>query len=372
MRRPGVIRMHSDHSRPICTREDRRAGSDRRSMREWSRELPNARSVAWLRERLPMRPARSSKSSSRKADPISIRTPRGSSLVSSSAPPPRRAKMIRLMTDSHSTTFRAALYARVSTEDRQAPEDSIAWQRSVAAALIEASGGRIVVEYLDVGVSRSLPWSRRPEAARLLSDCGRRDRGFDAVVIGEPQRAFSGAQFALTFPLFVHHGVELWVPEVGGRVDPDSEAHDLVMSLFGGLEQGGTCSHPAPRSQRDADDGSRRRSVPRWTTAVWVPTRLDARAPQRREGSSRRDAQPSRARSDNGAHRPAHLQRAARREELQRYRADAQRERNPLAVSRRSSPQFASRSERLGSECGARDPYQPSLHRPRGLEPSTT
>ena len=34
-----------------------------------------------------------------------------------------------------------------------------------------------------------------------------------------------------------HHGVELWVPEVGGRVDPDSEAHDLVMSLFGGLSK---------------------------------------------------------------------------------------------------------------------------------------
>jgi DNA invertase Pin-like site-specific DNA recombinase len=145
--------------------------------------------------------------------------------------------MIRLMTDPHTTTFRAALYARVSTEDRQAREDSIAWQRSVAAAVIEGSGGRIVVEYLDVAVSRSLPWSRRPEAARLLSDCSRRDRGFDAVVIGEPQRAFSGAQFALTFPLFVHHGVEIWVPEVGGRVDPDSEAHDLVMSLFGGLSK---------------------------------------------------------------------------------------------------------------------------------------
>lgn len=32
-----------------------------------------------------------------------------------------------------------------------------------------------------------------------------------------------------------HYGVSLWVPEVGGRVDPDSEAHDLLMSLFGGL-----------------------------------------------------------------------------------------------------------------------------------------
>ncbi len=133
--------------------------------------------------------------------------------------------------------FAAALYARVSTEDRQSPTDSIAWQRALATSLIAAQGGRIVAEYLDVGVSRSLPGPRRPEAARLLADCARQDRAFGAIVIGEPQRAFAGAQFALTFPLFVHHGVELWVPEVGGRIDPDSEAHDLVMSLFGGLSK---------------------------------------------------------------------------------------------------------------------------------------
>ena len=134
-------------------------------------------------------------------------------------------------------TFRAAFYARVSTEDRQSPADSIAWQRSVAAALIGAHDGHIVAEYLDVGVSRSLPWSRRPEATRLLGDCARQDRGFDALVIGEPQHAFAGTQYGLTAPILWHHRVELWVPEVGGRVDPESEAHDLVMSLFGGLSK---------------------------------------------------------------------------------------------------------------------------------------
>ena len=134
-------------------------------------------------------------------------------------------------------TFRAALYARVSTEDRQSPEDSIAWQRSVATALIGPHDGTIVVEYLDVGVSRALPWSRRPQASRLLQDCARQDRAFDVLVIGEPQRAFAGTQYGLTAPILWHHGVELWVPEVGGRVDPDSEAHDLVMSLFGGLSK---------------------------------------------------------------------------------------------------------------------------------------
>lgn len=31
--------------------------------------------------------------------------------------------------------------------------------------------------------------------------------------------------------------MNLWVPEVGGRVDPGSEAHDMVMSLFGGMSK---------------------------------------------------------------------------------------------------------------------------------------
>lgn len=57
-------------------------------------------------------------------------------------------------------------------------------------------------------------------------------------MIGEPQRAFYGNQFGLTFPAFTHYDVGLWVPEVGGAVDPGSEAHDLVMSLYGGMSKG--------------------------------------------------------------------------------------------------------------------------------------
>jgi site-specific DNA recombinase len=104
-------------------------------------------------------------------------------------------------------------------------------------ALIEQDG-EIVAEFFDIGVSRSLPWQRRPQANALLSALRRPDRGFEAVVIGEPARAFYGNQFGLTFPLFVHYGVELWVPEVGGRIDPGSDAHDLVMSLYGGMSKG--------------------------------------------------------------------------------------------------------------------------------------
>ncbi|WP_133017310.1 recombinase family protein, partial [Mycobacteroides abscessus] len=113
-------------------------------------------------------------------------------------------------------SLRFAFYGRVSTEDAQEPEASRSWQKRRAIDLITPHGGVLVSDYFDVGQSRSLPWKRRPEASRLLADVTGRDRGFDAVVIGEPARAFYGPQFALTFPVLTHYGVGLWVPEVGG------------------------------------------------------------------------------------------------------------------------------------------------------------
>jgi 3-carboxy-cis,cis-muconate cycloisomerase len=133
--------------------------------------------------------------------------------------------------------IRYAFYGRVSTEDQQDPAASRNWQRSRAESLIQQHG-QIVAEFFDIGQSRSLPWKRRPEANALLTALKAADRGFDAVVIGEPHRAFYGNQFGLVFPLFVHSGAELWVPEVGGPIDPNSEAHDLIMSVFGGMSKG--------------------------------------------------------------------------------------------------------------------------------------
>ena len=133
---------------------------------------------------------------------------------------------------------RIAFYGRVSTEDQQDPESSLQWQRSRAEALIGPHGGEIIAEYFDIGASRSLPWKRRPEATRLLHALADSNRGFDAVVIGEPQRAFYGSQYGDTFPLFVHFDVELWVPEIGGAIDPSSDAHDLIMNLYGGMGKG--------------------------------------------------------------------------------------------------------------------------------------
>ena len=132
-----------------------------------------------------------------------------------------------------------AAYVRTSTEDNQSPDDSRRWQLNVAEQLIRPNGGEIVAVYHDIDVSRSVPWARRPEASRLMASAAvpPEQREWQALVVAEPQRAFSGNQFGLVFPVLVHYGIDLWVPEIGGRVDPDSEAHDLVMSLFSGLSK---------------------------------------------------------------------------------------------------------------------------------------
>ncbi|TBL44928.1 recombinase family protein [Verrucosispora sp. SN26_14.1] len=142
----------------------------------------------------------------------------------------------RLGFDTPKLSF--AFYGRVSTEDNQDPESSRGWQLSLATNLIAPRGGVIVEQFFDIGHSRALPWQRRPEAKRLLAALRDPQRGFTAVAIGEPHRAFYGNQFGLTLPLFHHYGVQLWVPEVGGPIDPDNEAHDLVMSVFGGMSKG--------------------------------------------------------------------------------------------------------------------------------------
>jgi site-specific DNA recombinase len=107
--------------------------------------------------------------------------------------------------------LRFAFYGRVSTEEHQDPATSRARQFAQAEILV-AGHGRIVVEYFDVGQSRVLPWARRPQTAALLAAMADPDRDFEAIVVGEYERAFYGAQYSLMAPLFEHYGVQLWTP----------------------------------------------------------------------------------------------------------------------------------------------------------------
>ena len=128
--------------------------------------------------------------------------------------------------------LRFAFYGRVSTEDRQGPETSRVRQRDQASALV-GGHGRIVAEYFDVRQSRVLPWARRPEAARLVAAMADPGRGFDVIMVGEYERAFYGDQFSLMAPLFEHYGIQLWTPEVGGRIDFAAEGHEHLMIGLG-------------------------------------------------------------------------------------------------------------------------------------------
>jgi DNA invertase Pin-like site-specific DNA recombinase len=128
--------------------------------------------------------------------------------------------------------LRFVFYGRVSTEDWQDPVTSRARQWEQAEALVRGAGV-IVAEFFDIGQSRAVAWGRRPQAAALIAALADPDRGWDAIVIGEYERAFYGAQYAAMAPLFEHYGVQLWMPETGGRVDFASEHDERAMTVLG-------------------------------------------------------------------------------------------------------------------------------------------
>jgi DNA invertase Pin-like site-specific DNA recombinase len=120
----------------------------------------------------------------------------------------------------------------VSTEDWQDPVTSRVRQREQAEALVRGHG-HIVAEFFDEGESRSVAWGRRPRAAALVAQLADPNRGWDAVVIGEYERAFYGSQYAMMAPLLGHYGVQLWMPEAGGPVDFASEHDERAMTMLG-------------------------------------------------------------------------------------------------------------------------------------------
>jgi len=128
--------------------------------------------------------------------------------------------------------LRFVFYGRVSTEDWQDPVTSRARQREQAEALVRGHGV-IVAEFFDAGQSRTVAWGRRPEAAALVAQLADPERGWDAIVVGEYERAFYGSQYAAMAPLFEHYGVQLWMPEAGGRVDYASEHDEHAMTVLG-------------------------------------------------------------------------------------------------------------------------------------------
>ena len=168
--------------------------------------------------------------------------------------------------------LRFAFYGRVSTEDWQDPVTSRARQLQQAAMLVSGHGV-IAAEFFDTGESRTLPWARRPQAAALVAQLADPQRGWDAVVIGEYERAFYGSQYASMAPLFEHYGIHLWMPEVAGQVDWHAEDHEETMVALG-------------LSSKRRSPGRGSGCVPRWRRRPW--SRAATWAGARRTGTGSR------------------------------------------------------------------------------------
>jgi DNA invertase Pin-like site-specific DNA recombinase len=75
-------------------------------------------------------------------------------------------------------------------------------------------------------------WVHRPQAALLLQAITSPARTFDAIVVGEFERAFYGDQFLRLAPTFASHGVAVWLPELDGPADPSNQIHLAVLTLL--------------------------------------------------------------------------------------------------------------------------------------------
>jgi DNA invertase Pin-like site-specific DNA recombinase len=144
---------------------------------------------------------------------------------------PARQRVPRHRAPAVVGTVRFAFYGRVSTREYQDATSSRAWQLDSARQTI-AGRGRIVEEFFDVGCSRRVPWTERPEADALLAAAMSMGRPFDAVVVGEYERAFYGDQLARIAAVLASRGVPLWLPETNGPLDLDNPAHQALMMLL--------------------------------------------------------------------------------------------------------------------------------------------
>ena len=130
-----------------------------------------------------------------------------------------------------------AFYHRCSTEDNQDPETSRAWQLNNATKFVQPLGGHIAAEFFDIGQSQSVPWEHREAPSALLSQLRNEARGWTGVVVGEGTRCWFGNQFSLTAPRFEAYGLDVWVPELGGRFDSHNASHKMLMSVLGGMSE---------------------------------------------------------------------------------------------------------------------------------------
>ncbi len=79
---------------------------------------------------------------------------------------------------------------------------------------------------------------------------------FDAVVIGEYERAFSGDQLLNPHATVRAVRVQLWLPETRGPVDFQNPAHQALIMLMGAQSEREALRSSVSGHRRDAGAGS--------------------------------------------------------------------------------------------------------------------
>ena len=226
------------------------------------------------------------------------------------------------------------------------PHATEPWQRDSAEEVIDGRG-IIVAEFFDVGCSRRLPWPQRPQAALLLAALADPDRGFDAIVVGEFERAFYGDQFRDLTPLLRLYGVELWLLELNGPVDATNEFHLSLLALLG------------VHSKREVQRSRFRAKAAMCAQVIEQGRHLGGRPPY---GYRLVDA---------GPHpNQAHAKWGRRAQRLEPDPATAPHV-QWMFGQRLAGPQPSPQRSRMDATNRGGNPGEPALHRPAGLEPAT-
>jgi site-specific DNA recombinase len=56
-------------------------------------------------------------------------------------------------------------------------------------------------------------------------------------MVGEYERAFSSDQFSRVMTVLARAGVQMWLPEAGGRVERDNPVHQALVMVLGAQSQ---------------------------------------------------------------------------------------------------------------------------------------
>ena len=127
---------------------------------------------------------------------------------------------------------RAFGYCRVSS-DSQVDGTSLASQREQLQAICTAEGYELLAVFEDAGVSGSIPFSQRPEGARLLATA----QTGDVIVAVKLDRAFRNLADALaTVELLKTRSVGLFLKDSGGLV-VGGAVGELLFSMLGSVAQ---------------------------------------------------------------------------------------------------------------------------------------